>query len=411
MKQILIAFFLWCFSFTGHGQGRTLDFFLQQAKQHSPVLRDYSNQLLSSGIDSQLLRASLHPQVIFINNNSYAPVIGGYGYDQAITNIANVTAIVQASRSITGKKNLAEQYRSFQLQNQSLRDTILLTEQDLTRAITDQYVTAYGDQLTAAFNKEVYDLMKEEDSVLKKLTQAGSYKQTDYLTFYVAMQQQDLLYQQALLLYNNDYLTLHYLCGINDTTVHSLINPDLHDEIVRDVRQSVFYKRFLTDSLRLDNQRALIGFEYKPKVGVYTDAGYNSSLQATPCKNMGFSAGINLMIPIYDGHQRRMKLSKVALAENTREANRDFFLSQHDQQVSQLRGQLHSIDLMTEKISRQISYAHTLIKANNKMLETGDVLMKDYIIAINNYLIAENLLTQNSINRLKILSQLNYWSR
>jgi outer membrane protein TolC len=411
MKQMLTGFFLLCLSFASRGQERTLDYFLQQAKQHSPVIRDYNNQLLASKIDSQLLRASLNTQVNFINNNSYAPVIGGYGYDQAITNIANVTAIVQASRSITGKKNLTEQYRSFQLQNQALNDTIQLTEQDIIRTITDQYVTTYGDQLTANFNRQVYDLMREEDSVLKKLTQAGSYKQTDYLTFYVTMQQQELLYQQALLLYNNDYLTLHYLCGINDTTVHALGKPDLHDDAVLDIKQSVFYKRFLTDSLRLDNQRALIGFEYKPKVGVYTDAGYNSSLQVTPYKNMGISAGVNLTIPIYDGHQRRMKLNKVALAENTREANRDFFLSQHDQQVNQLRSQLHAMDGMTEKINRQISYAYTLIKANNKMLETGDVLMKDYIIAINNYLTAENLLTQHNISRLKILSQLNYWNR
>jgi hypothetical protein len=36
--------------------------------------------------------------------------------------------------------------------------------------------------------------------------------------------------------------------------------------------------------------------------------------------------------------------------------------------------------------------------------------MKDYVTAINNYLQAQNLLTQNNINRLKILNQVNYWN-
>src|SRR5205085_4378000 len=83
-----------CFS-----QVRTLDYFLQQANQNSPVIKDYQNQILISRIDSQLLRASLQTQVNFLNTNSYAPVIHGWGYDPAITNYANVTAIIQANRN------------------------------------------------------------------------------------------------------------------------------------------------------------------------------------------------------------------------------------------------------------------------------------------------------------------------
>jgi outer membrane protein TolC len=269
MKLVLFILVSLLFASTSFAQQRTLSYFLEQAKQNNPVLKEFQNQVLSNKIDSQLLRASLHTQVNFINNNAYAPVIGGYGYDQAITNLANVTAIVQASHSITGKKNIGEQYRSFSLQTQALRDTMQLTEQDLARTITDQYVTAYGDQLAAVFNKEVYDLMQQEEAVLKKLAQAGAYKQTDYLTFYVTLQQQELLYEQSLFQYNTDYLTLHYLCGVNDTTIHPLARPEIEDRITGDIMQSVFYKRFTTDSLRLENQQSLIGFEYKPRIGIH----------------------------------------------------------------------------------------------------------------------------------------------
>jgi hypothetical protein len=44
-------------------------------------------------------------------------------------------------------------------------------------------------------------------------------------------------------------------------------------------------------------------------------------------------------------------------------------------------------------------------------METGDAKITDFVIAINNYLSAKNLLTQNNINRMQIMNQLNYWNR
>jgi hypothetical protein len=58
-----------------------------------------------------------------------------------------------------------------------------LSEQDIVRTITEQYITAYGDMLTMDFNKDVYDLLTKEEIILKKLTQQSVYKQSDYLTF------------------------------------------------------------------------------------------------------------------------------------------------------------------------------------------------------------------------------------
>jgi len=286
-----------------------------------------------------------------------------------------------------------------------------LSQFDLVKTISDQYITAYGDLLLMDFNREVFDLMQREEEDLKKLTEASVYKQTDYLTFYVTMQQQELLYLQAEVQYNTDYLTLNYLSGIVDTTIERISKPAIADTMVQSVYTTVFSNRFITDSLRLSNERELIAYEYRPKIGAYTDAGYNSSMQFKPYKNFGFSAGISFTIPIYDGHQRDMKYSKLDIQERTRQANREFFMNQYRQQLAQLRQQLLMTDRMVNKINKQIEYAHTLIVANGKLLETGDITMKDYVTAINNYLSAQNLLTQNSISRMRILNQINYWNR
>lgn len=392
-------------------QVRTLDFFLQQATQNSPVLKDYQNQILISRIDSQLLRASLRTQVNFLSTNSIAPNIKGYGYDPAITNYANVTAIFQANRNFITNSNLAAQLRTLDLQRRALLDTIQLSQRDLVRTITDQYITTYGDQLGAEFTKEVYDLMRGEDEMLKKLTQASVFKQTDYLNFYVTMQQQELSYLQAQAQYTADYLTLNYLAGIVDTTVQQIEKPSLPEVMQADFYNSVFLRRFTTDSLRLINEKELINYQYKPRVGAYVDGGYNSSLQEIPQRNFGFSAGLSLTVPIYDGHQKGLKLAQVDIQERTRQTNRQFFLNQYNQQVLQLRQQLNALDLLVAKINQQIQYSHTLIIANNKLLQTGDIAMRDYVIAISNYLSARNLLTLNNINRLRIINEINYWNR
>ncbi len=398
------------FRTVGYSQPHTLDYFLQHAKQNSPDLKDFQNQVLSLQIDSQLLKASLGPQVNFLSTNSYAPIINGWGYDEAITNRANISGLIQASRNYLSRGQTIAQYRTIALQRRSLLDTIALSQQDLARSITEQYITAYGDLLAMDFNREVYDLMQREEEALKKLTQANVYKQTDYLTFYVTMQQQELTWLQAQIQYNNDFLTLNYLSGLVDTTIERIQKPALTDSLGMDFYNTVFYSRFITDSLRLANEKDLVNYEYKPRIGAYTDAGYNSSLQNTPYKNFGVSAGVSVTIPIYDGRQKQMKLARIDIQERTRQNKRAFYVNQHNMQLLQLKQQLLSIDLMVEKINKQIGYAHTLIVANGKLLQTGDITMKDYVTAINNYLQAQNLLTQNNINRLKILNQVKYWN-
>jgi outer membrane protein TolC len=410
IRRILFISSVLCVGFC-EAQDHNLDYFIRVASENSPVIKDFQNQILISRIDSQILKASLRTQVNFLNTNSYAPVINGWGYDPAITNYANLTAIVQANRNFVTATNLAVQLKTIDLQRRALLDTIQLSVRDLRRTITEQYITAFGDLLAVDFTREVFDLMKKEEEMLKKLTEANVFKQTDYLNFYVTMQQQELTNLQAQNQYAADYLTLNYLAGIVDTTVQRLTKPDLHEVLSSDFDSSIFMQKFVTDSLRIANEKQTIRNLYRPKVGAYADGGYNSSLQYLPYRNFGFSAGLSLTVPIYDGHQRQMRYAQENIREQTRQNNKQFFLNQYYQQVSQLRQQLRAIDMLTEKINKQIDYAHTLIMANNKLLETGDITMRDYVTAINNYLSAQNLLTLNNIARLKIVNQINYWNQ
>jgi outer membrane protein TolC len=88
------------FHLPSHAQTKNLNYYLNTALANSPLLKDYENQVSSNGIDSQRLKATFKPQVSGIANNSVSPVINGYGYDAAISNIFSVNDVVNVNQAV-----------------------------------------------------------------------------------------------------------------------------------------------------------------------------------------------------------------------------------------------------------------------------------------------------------------------
>lgn len=407
-KFFIILFFLApCFLFA---QNKNLSFFINTAVNNSPQLYEYRNLILSNRIDSQLIIAGNRFQVSGNSNSYYAPVINGYGYDAAITNGQQLQALIAVTKQIYNKKNLEIQFQSLRLQRDSLNISSAITTQDIKKSVITQYITTYGDQLQLDFNDEVIGLLSNEDSILKKLTQKNVYKQADYLSFLVTLQQQMLTRNQLAVQYKNDFATLNYLTGIVDTFTMRLDEPDI--TVIKNLLydSSAFLLKYKVDSLRLLNEKALIDLNYRPKVNLFADAGYESSLMLMPYKNFGTNIGINLTIPIYDGHQKQLQYTKINIEERTRQRQKEFFNNQLQQQLQQLQQQLSSLESLSEPVNNQIKYLETLINVNGKLLETGDIKITDYVLGLNNYISAKNLVVQNMIARYQIINQLNYWN-
>ena len=106
-----------------------------------------------------------------------------------------------------------------------------------------------------------------------------------------------------------------------------------------------------------------------------------------------------------------MQHDKLNIAELTRKNYSDHFKTQFQQQIAQLTQQLLSTQQLITQANQQIKYTETLIEANRKLLESGDVRITDYILALGNYLSAKNIITQNTINKFQIINQINYWNK
>jgi outer membrane protein TolC len=412
MTKFLIAgsILIGCF-INVKAQTNQLQFYIDIALQNSPLLKDYQNQVASNKYDSLLIRAGFKPQVTGSSINSYAPVIKGWGYDGAITNGAGFASLVGVNKLIPNKKNTAAQFDNINLQSLSIANTSSITEQDLKRTIIAQYITAEGSLQQLNVNREISSLLTKEETILKKLTQANVYKQADYLTFLITLQQQELLVKQFSIQYKNDLNALKYYCGITDTSTVILLSPDISVKPLPAVTQSVFFKQFEIDSLKLTNNKKLVDINYRPKVNLYADAGYNSSFTYKAYKNFGTSFGLSLSLPIYDGRQKQLQYSKIDLTEKTRANYQSFFTSQYQQQIAQLTQQLNATEDLITDINNQLKYIEALKDVDEKLFGTGEMKIIDYILTLNNYINAKNLITQNRISRLQIINQLNYWNR
>ena len=392
-------------------QTKNLDYFINQSINNSPQLLEYRNLLLANSIDSQLVVAANRYQITGNGNTYYAPIIKGYGYDVAITNGQQFSALIAVNKQIYNKRNLSLQFNILQLQRDSLNVTSKITTRDIKKTIITQYITTYGDQLQIDFNDEIISLLESEDSILKRLTQKNVYKQVDYLSFLVTLQQQQLTRSQLLVQYKNDYATLNYITGIIDTTTSPLAEPALAviENYITD--SSAFLLKYKVDSLRLINEKALVDISYRPKVSLFADAGYQTTFDIAPYKNFGTSVGINFSIPIYDGRQKQLQYSKINIEERTRQKQKEFFTIQYTQQIQQLEQQLSALNGLNGPIDKQIEYLKTLIEVNGRLLETGDIKITDYVLALNNYITSRNLVVQNMIARFQIINQLNYWNQ
>ncbi|WP_395051647.1 TolC family protein [Flavobacterium sp.] len=409
MKNIL-CFILVLLTIKSFSQEKDLQFYIEKAQINSPLLIDLSNQIKSNALDSLINRANYKPQITGNLNANYAPTLNGYGYDTAATNGQVVSGLISVNQKIIGKSIVNSQAETFKLMQDGLLLNKTIALKDLNKAIVSQYITASGSLEQMDYNQKMISLLKNGAVVLKKLTQNSIYKQTDYLLFLSTVKQQEL---QVLMLkqqYQNDLSLLNYLSGETDTTFVKLKNPDIILKNIQNNDKIVFLKQFEVDSLKIKNQNKLIDNNYKPSLSLLADGGYLSSFTYQGYKNIGLSVGLGLSIPIYDGNQKSLQHQKNETALATNLAYKKNFNKQYAQQLLMLNQKLKQTIETENQLHSQLKIADALIEADKKLLLSGDAQITDFVIAIGNIITINNSISQNKINKLQLINEINYWS-
>lgn len=409
MKNLFILL-IFLLAIPSYSQEKDLNYFLDKAKNNSPLLKDLNYQIQLNTIDSLLNKNSYKPQVNFNAFANYAPVISGYGYDTAISNGQVLSGLVGINKKIINKNNFKAQTENFKWIKETLQINKKIALKDLNKAIINQYIAAFGTGEQLIYNKKIETLLQNEALLLKKLTQNSIYKQTDYLIFASTVKQQEFVVLQLKQQFENEVAMLSYICGEVDTRLTVLKKPDINLQAIDKLENSIFIKNFEIDSLKIQTQNKLIDIAYKPQLSLLADAGYLSSFAITPYKNFGFSVGAGLIIPIYDGGQRTLNHQKNSISLEINTAYKNNFKKQLQQQFILLNQQLQQNTELNNQMQSQLKISEVLIDANKKLLVTGDAQITEYVIAVGNLITINNAISLNTTARLQIINEINYWN-
>lgn len=405
---ILFLFFIFQKGQT-QSSAQNLDYFIKQGLQNSPLLKDYQNQISSATFDSLLIKAGQKPKVDANAQAMYAPVYNHFGYDDASTNGGNYTGVVGVTQAFLNSKDLRNKYGAIDLQKRSFSNTIKISGNDLKRVISNQYLSAFADLSDLRFNQNFLKLMKDQKEILRKLVEGGTYKQTDYLSFLLETQTQEIALKQAASQYEKDIRLLYQVCGMPDTASIELSKPDIQRKTQINIATSPLFAQYKIDSLKVINSRTAVDMQYRPKLNWFADAGMLSTDPATISQHFGYSVGVNFNIPIYDGKQRKLQYQKLDITEDTRSNYERFFKKQYNQQVAQLNKDLAANEETLAQLKQQLKTSEELMAMVKALLNSGSISIVDFINAAKNYNTINRTVNQTQIKVLQIINELNYW--
>jgi outer membrane protein TolC len=177
---------------------------------------------------------------------------------------------------------------------------------------------------------------------------------------------------------------------------------------IPDIKKSPFYLQYKIDSARIENEKLAVDLSYKPKVSWFADAGFLTSTPWNFYQHFGYSAGLSLNIPIYDGNQRNLEKHKLQLAENTRKAYEDRYQMQYYQRIRQLELELSTLNDVALKIEKQLETSRQLGKSLKEQLESGNIQMTEYINAVKSFRTASRNINLLKIQKLQVINEMNF---
>jgi outer membrane protein TolC len=407
-KKSLIILLLSLSTIVAYNQTRNLDFYLKEGVQNSPLLNDLKNQVRSAVADSLLIRATKKPLLEAKSFLQYSPYYHNFGYDEVITDGGNYMAVMGVSQNIFNRRELDNKFKSAELQKQLAKNSSKVSVNELKKAIIDQYLAAYSDFSDLKFNRAFLELFYRENEIVLGFVKSGVGNQTDYLTLLIETQSQEIVVNQLHTQFIKNLNLLNQLCGIDDSASYELIEPELKIIGLPDITKAPSYIQYKIDSIRIQNEKLAIDIRYKPKISWFADAGFLSSTPWNFYQHFGYSAGVSLNVPIYDGKQREIEKQKLEFDESSRKMYETNYRTNYFLQIQQLSDELKALNEMSVKMEDQIRNSDQLVKALKGQLEAGNIQMTEYINAVKNFKTISRNINLVKIQKLQVINEMNF---
>lgn len=454
MKKLLILIFSILFLKTGYSQKNySLDYFLNAAEKNDPALLQNENLKEISRYDKKLIDAQNNSVQVDVTSevmvapffNNYGrfidittnPSPNAYGYAEPVSNGALYSAQLNVTKEIFNRASVQNLLFQNKLKNHALDLSREEISHQLKKNVTDAYIQVYHLQLREDITEEMISDLENRLKVVEILVKKGILMQSDYLLLQLEIENKKLQLQQLQNNLNSSLLALNNAVGIEADSIHDLSEPSIpvapevqayldkipspaevatyssdsmnyqKPEIPTLIRptdtiqaDSSFYyqRRFRNDSLQLVADEKVFENKYKPSLTAYGNTGLNAVEASRIPHNVGFSAGVKLSVPIYDGGQRKIKQlqNKLKLENLEYQKKNDRIKKQNT--LQSLQKQMASIKTGIQLINNQLKKQEHILEIYKGKMVQGQVSIIDYLKVVQNYKMDMETKLQMKIN-------------
>ncbi len=403
-------------------QQRTLTDYQTLARQNNPIAQQNSNLQKILLLQNDIIKAQYTaPQVNFTSDYLFAPFFfsnkkivaitnspdaNAIGYDAGITNGGIYSAQWNVSKNFFNEKTTQTLYNQNFAATKSLDLATLQALHDIDKNVADQYVNAYQAQQQIISLNKITDIINERNRVVEQLVKKGLLPESDFLLLKIELKNQEASIEAQRLQISNAFAQLNTAVNSQDTTVFTLEMPNI---VLNPLAQAYnFEKRYAADSLNFALQQKGSELKYVPQFGVFGNAGLNSTDIRNIYRNLGFSAGAHLVIPLFDGHQKEKVAQQTALQIENLKLSKNLFSTQLKTNLYYLTQQIKSIQKSLVLIDEQLQTQEILLRIIKEKIVLGQVSVMDYVISLQNYALTNQSKIQTQSALWLLINQYNY---
>jgi outer membrane protein TolC len=419
---ILLVFLLFAGELASAQNTRSLDYYLQAAGSYSPELKENLNLQKTNLLQADLNKSQLRkPQVFvsadylfapfFFNNGQFIsitpnPTSEAIGYDPGLSNGGLYSGLLNISYPIFNGSIYKATTLQIENQNKILKNTNSRALHDLENNVKTQYVIIYQLQQQILYSKKIIDLVTDRKKIVHLLVEQGIMQQSDYLLLDIEISSRQFDIVQLKTTLSDAFTTLNNLCGISDTTLFELGQPEL--KLTGLLPRFNYEQKYALDSLDIALQQLVANTKYKPQVMVFGNTGLNAIDAENIPHNLGLSAGIHLSIPIYDGHQKKINNEQFKLTQLSLGNYKSDQIIQQKNKLNALLQQIQNVTLSISFIDKQLEQQNELLLLIKDKVASGQVSVTDYLDAIKDFALANQNKIQSQTQLWQLINQYNY---
>jgi len=404
----------------------TLQYYLANAEQNSPLLQKQGNDKKIIELDLQQYNAVYKSPKIDVNSNIiFAPILSYdnkktsfqwvskqstkyQGYDLGSTNGGQYQAYVSVNQPLFTQNFSDVKQAQTDVSIQQLANSAQLTKAELNQTVTHQFILCLMAQEQTKNAEQMLQTVQAQISQITPLVYVGIYRLTDLKLLEIELENRQLELKQSETAFGENLNALNLLCGINNTSLQTLENIALTLN-TQNQSNSIFAKSFTLDSLSLVADQNANLLQYLPKLSAFADAGLNATYLPTP-NRLGFSVGINFSWNIFDGHQKRYFKEKTKLQLSNIETDKHYFESQNTIRKQNLLTQINNLDEQIILINKQLSEYNNLLELYKKEISKGLISVLELTTIVKEIAGKQQAKTNIEMSKQIVINAYNYWN-